>query len=123
MEKTCIDAAGLYCGLGMAVPIAPTIAGLTAVIIVRALLWSGKQSVKWNICVCILAMLATFVTVEGTDISTFMAFWLGVGYGGMGVGIVELGKNTPLKILRTRFSKAAEAFMGTKPEPEETEDK
>lgn len=123
MEKTCIAAAGLYCGLGMAVPVAPTIAGLTAVTLVRALLWSKNQSIKWNLCVCFLAMLATFVTVEGTDISTFMAFWMGVGYGGMGVGIVELGKNTPIKILKARFSKAAEAFMGTKSEPEETEDK
>lgn len=121
MDKACVVAAGLYCGLGMTIPVAPTAAGLGAVILVRAMLWSKKQSAKWNLCVIALAMLATFVSLEGNETSTFFGFWMGISYGGMGQGIINLGQSALMGALKERFAKAAEAFMGTKPNTNEPE--
>lgn len=135
MDKTCVAAAGVYCGVGMAVPIAPTIAGIGAVILVRTILWAKKQSIKWNLCVMALAMMATFVTIEGSEISTFFGFWMGIGYGGMGQGIINLGRSSALNVFKQRFGEAAKVFMGTAategppihaeppPEPEYSEDR
>lgn len=119
MSKTCVVAAGLYCGIGMAVPVAPTIAGIGAAIVVRALLWSKKESIAWNLGVMFLSMLATFVTLEGNqDSSTFFGFWIGVSYGGMGQGIITMGRSQVLNTFKERFGKALEVFMGTKPKGE-----
>jgi len=135
VTKTCVTAAGLYCGIGMAVPIAPTIAGIGAVILVRTILWAKKQSIRWNLAVMALAMMATFVTVEGSQMSTFFGFWLGIGYGGMGQGIINLGRSSALSVFKQRFGEAAKVFMGTagtaatsppepaEPEPEYPEDR
>jgi hypothetical protein len=100
----------------MAIPIPPTITGLGAVILVRIVLWSKKQSIKWNLCIIGLAIMATFVTLEGDESSTFYGFWVGITYGGMGQGIINLGKSTMMGAIKDRFGKAVEAFMGTKPE-------
>lgn len=115
MTKTCVAAAGLYCGMGMVVPVAPTIAAMIAVIIVRYLVWTKTKSFGWNFAVCSLAMLASFVSIEGSKISVFYGFWLGVGYGALGVGIIEIGKSTISKALGERLRSAAEALFGIKP--------
>lgn len=114
MNKACVAVAGLYCGLGMAVPIVPMIAGVGAVLVVRAMLWSKKQNIRWNVCVIALAIMATFVTIEGQqNTSTFIGFWIGVFYGGLGQGIINIGKSTMMATLKERLGKALEAFMGT----------
>lgn len=92
------------------------VAGLGAVVVVRAMLWSNKHSVRWNICVLILAMMATFVTLEGHASSTgsmSISFWVGIFYGGLGQGIINIGKSAMMAGLRDRLGKALEAFMGT----------
>lgn len=116
MSKTCVTAAGLYCGIGMTIPIAPTVAGLAAVVLVRVILWSKKQSIRWNLCIIALGMMATFVSLEGSEISTFLGFWMGISYGGMGQGIINFGKSAMFGAVKERFGKALEAFMGTKPQ-------
>jgi len=105
----------------MAIPIAPTAAGLGAVILVRIVLWSKKQSIKWNLCIIGLAMMATFVSLEGHESSTFFGFWIGITYGGMGQGIINLGKSSMMAAIKGRLGKVAEAFMGTKPSELEPE--
>ncbi len=117
MDKTCVAAAGLYCGLGMAIPIAPTFVGIGAVFAVRVLLWSKKHSILWNIMVMLLAMLATFVTMEGDDSSTYAGFWIGIAYGGAGQGIINMGRSAVMATLQDRMTKALDAFMGTKTPP------
>lgn len=113
--KTCVTVAGLYCGIGMAVPIAPTIAGVFAVIMVRVLLWSKKQSITWNLMVMFLGIMATFVSLEGHESSsTFFGFWMGVSYGGIGQGIITMGKSALLGTFKARFGDALEVFMGSK---------
>lgn len=119
MSKICVAAAGLYCGVGMVVPIAPTVAGVGAVVIVRALLWSKKESITWNIAIILLGILATFVTLEGKESSTFFGFWIGVTYGGMGQGIITMGRSAVLNTFKERFGKALEVFMGGKSKTEE----
>lgn len=98
----------------MTIPIVPMIAGIGAVVVVRTMLWSRKHSVRWNICVIVLAMMATFVTIEGREhTSTFIGFWIGISYGGLGQGIISMGKSVMMTTLRDRLGKALEAFMGT----------
>ena len=117
MTKTCVAAAGLYCGLGMSVPIIPTVAGIGAVVLVRTMLWSKKQSVLWNLCVILLGIMATFATLEGREgSSTFIGFWIGIGYGTLGQGILNMGRSAVMNTLKERLGKALEAFMGAKSE-------
>lgn len=98
----------------MIIPIVPMIAGIGAVVVVRTMLWSQKHSIRWNICVIVLAMMATFVTIEGREhTSTFIGFWIGISYGGLGQGIISMGKSMMMATLRNRLGKALEAFMGT----------
>lgn len=119
MDKTCVSAAGLYCGLGMMVPVAPTVIAIGAAVVVRILLWSKKQSFMWNMCVMLLAALATFATMEGDSSSPFSGFWIGVGYGGAGQGIINMGRNAMMSTLKERMTKAVDAFLGTKTPPSE----
>lgn len=100
----------------MAIPIAPTGAALVAVIFVRAIIWSKNQSIFWNVAVCGLCMLAALTTIEGTETSTFFGFWIGVGYGALGVSIIEFGKGIMNRGLKERFQKAGEVLFGIKPQ-------
>jgi hypothetical protein len=106
VAKGCVAAAGIYCGVGLSVPIAPTIVALFAVVMVRVLVWTKNKGTGWNITVCALAMLAAFVSVEGSAMNVFRAFWLGVGYGAIGVGIIEMGKSAVLDNLRAALKGA-----------------
>lgn len=115
ITKTCAAAAGVYCGLGLQVPVAPTIVACFAVILVRVLVWTRTQSVLWNLTVCALAMLAAFVTVEGSTLNVFRAFWLGVGYGALGVSIIEIGKSAIGTALRDGLRTVAKGVLGGEP--------
>lgn len=110
--KLCVAAAGVYCGLGLNVPIAPTIVAMFAVAMVRILVWTKTKSLVWNGTVCALAMLAAFVTIEGSEYNVFRAFWLGVGYGAIGVGIIEIGKSNLLAALRAGLQTVLRGMMG-----------
>jgi hypothetical protein len=111
VTKGCAAAAGIYCGLGLEVPIAPTIVACFAVLLVRILVWTRTQSVPWNLAVCALAMLAAFATVEGSSLNVFRAFWLGVGYGALGVGIIEIGKSAIGTALRDGLRATARGML------------
>lgn len=113
--KGCAIAAGVYCGVGLHLPIAPTFIGLLAVLIVRVLSWERKRTFLWNMMVALLAMLAALVTIEGhLDISGFKAFWIGVGYGGLGVGIVKMGTDVLGGTIKERVSGALKTLFGIK---------
>lgn len=114
MSKECVAAAGIYCGMGVTLPIVPTAIAVIAVLIVRILVWTKNKSKKWNIAVCLLAILAAASTMEGTKISVFQAFWIGVGYGALGVGIIEVGKSTTFKEISARFGEAFSVLLGIK---------
>lgn len=113
--KTCAAVAGVYCGLGFTVPLAPTFVALLAVVLVRILVWTKTQSIAWNLTVCALAMLAAFVTVEGSTLNVFRAFWLGVGYGALGVSIIEIGKSAVGTALRDGLRTVAKGVLGGEP--------
>lgn len=115
ISKSCAAAAGIYCGLGLQVPVAPTIVACFAVILVRVLVWTRTQSALWNLAVCALAMLAAFVTVEGSTLNVFRAFWLGVGYGALGVSIIEIGKSAVGTALRDGLRTVAKGVLGGEP--------
>lgn len=113
--KSCATAAGVYCGLGLQLPLVPTAIGLLAVFIVRILAWERKRSFLWNMMVALLAMLAALVTIEGHDgMSGFKAFWIGVGYGGLGVGIVKMGTDVLSGTIKERVSGALKMLFGIK---------
>lgn len=62
-----------------------------------------------------LAMLAAFVSIEGNaDIGSAKAFWWGVGYGGMGVGIIEFGKSQFAAALKAGLDTMFKSLAGTK---------
>jgi hypothetical protein len=109
----------MYCGLGLEVPIAPTIVACMAVAMVRALVWTRTKSIVWNIIVCALAVLAVFATLEGSHTSVFQGFWLGVGYGGIGVGIIEIGKSNLLAALQEGLRSVMKT-LNTPPLPTDT---
>jgi len=115
VSKACAVAAGIYCGLGLQVPVAPTVVALFAVLLVRLLVWTRTQSVTWNVAVCLLAMLAAFATVEGSTLNVFRAFWLGVGYGALGVGIIEIGRTAIGTALRDGLRTVAKGVLGGAP--------
>lgn len=106
VRKGCAAAAGLYCGLGFYVPIAPTLVALGAVLMVRILVWTRSKSIVWNGSVGLLASLATFSTMESTNFSVFTGFWIGVGYGALGVGIIEVGRGLVTTMVTDRFTSA-----------------
>lgn len=113
--KSCATAAGVYCGFGLQLPLAPTIIGLLAVLIVRILAWERKRTFLWNMMVALLAMLAALVTIEGhASISGFKAFWIGVGYGGLGVGIVKMGTDALGGTIKERISSAFKTLLNIK---------
>jgi len=100
------------------VPIAPTVAACLAVVLVRVLVWTKTKSIVWNLAVCALAMLGAIVTVEGSEINVFRAFWLGVGYGALGVGIIEMGKSNLAAALKAGLQTMARGILGTSPPKE-----
>lgn len=113
--KSCATAAGVYCGFGLQLPLVPTVVGLIAVGIVRTLAWERKRSFLWNMMVALLAMLAALVTIEGHEgMSNFKAFWIGVGYGGLGVGIVKMGTDVLGGTIKERVSGALKTLFGIK---------
>lgn len=114
VAKQCVAVAGTYCGLGLTVPVPQTIIALFAVALVRFITWTKTQSIKWNISVLLLAMLAAFATVEGSDMNTLRAFWSGVGYGAMGVGIIEAGKSQFAAALKAGLETVFKSLAGTK---------
>lgn len=114
VAKSCVAVAGTYCGMGLNVPIAPTIVAIVAVLMVRFLIWTSTRSLRWNVTLCGLAMLAAFVTVEGSTLNVFKAFWVGVGYGAMGVTIIEFGSGVMNKALTERFSNAFQVLFNIK---------
>lgn len=118
VTKTCAVAAGMYCGMGLAVPIWPTAAACVAVVLVRILVWTKTRSIAWNLTVCGLAIVAAIVTVEGSSMNPFRAFWLGVGYGGLGVGIIEIGKSNILTGLKVGLQAAFPSMFGAPPPKE-----
>ena len=78
----------------------------------RLLVWTRTQSIMWNVAVCLLAMLAAFATVEGSSLNVFRAFWLGVGYGALGVGIIEIGRTAIGTALRDGLRTVAKGVLG-----------
>jgi hypothetical protein len=82
------------------------------VLLVRLLVWTRSQSILWNVAVCLLAMLAAFATVEGSTLNVFRAFWLGVGYGALGVGIIEVGRTFIGTALRDGLRTVAKGVLG-----------
>ena len=113
MVKSCAGAAGVYCGLGLYVPVIPTIVAVAAVGLVRILAWERKRSVVWNLAVCALAMLAAAVTVEGSGINTFRVFWMGAGYGATGIGIVAIARSQVSAALRAGLRTMAQGILGS----------
>ena len=113
--KGCLAVAGTYCGLGLSVPLAPTLIAFFAVISVRLLVWTKTKSLTWNLAVLFIAALGAFVTVENYQLNAFRAFWIGIGYGGLGVGIIEIGKGALAKAVAERFGNAASVLFGIKP--------
>jgi glycerol-3-phosphate acyltransferase PlsY len=122
VQRTCVAAAGLYCGMGMVIPVAPTVASIVAVILVRILVWTKTKSIVWNVTVCGLAMLAAFASIEGSEMSVFYGFWTGVGFGSLGVGIIELGRGMVNRVPAERFKQASNILFGIKNKSDDTDE-
>ena len=120
--RNCVAVAGTWCGIGLNVPIAPTLIALFAVFTVRLLVWTKGKSITWNVAVLLIAMLAAFVTVEQYQLNAFRAFWFGIGYGGIGVGIIEIGRTVVTGALGDRFKNAAGVLFGINLTKEPKED-
>lgn len=106
-----VAAPGIASIYGMTVPIVPAGIAVATVLLVRLPLLKFTRS---EISITLLAMLGAFLTVADHNIAGGSAFWIGVGFGGMGSGLIEAGKSSMANTLRERFGKAFGIMLNEK---------
>lgn len=100
---------------GMAIPIAPAIIGVSATLLVRAPLIKMRTA---DISVTLLAMLGAFVAIVDNNLGAGSAFWIGIGFGGMGSGLIQAGKSAMATTLKGRLGAAFGILFNAKGEQE-----
>jgi hypothetical protein len=105
-----VAAPGVASVAGMSIPIAPAVIAVATVVLVRAPLLKFRTA---EISLTLLAALGAFVTVVDHDMAAGSAFWIGVGFGGMGSGLIEAGKSSMAATIKDRAAKALGIFLNT----------
>lgn len=98
-----VAAPGIVSLYGMTFPIMPASIAVATVFLVRLPLLKFSRA---EISITFLAMLGAFLTVADHEIAGGTAFWIGVGFGGMGSGLIEAGKSAMAGTLKDRLGKA-----------------
>jgi len=98
-----VAAPGIASIYGMSFPIVPAGIAVATVLLVRLPLLKFSRA---EISITLLAMLGAFITVVDHGVAGGSAFWIGVGFGGMGSGLIEAGKSAMANTLRDRLGKA-----------------
>ena len=106
-----VAAPGIASVYGMSVPVLPAGIAVFTVLLVRLPLLKFTRS---EISVTLLAMLGAFLTVADHNIAGGSAFWIGVGFGGMGSGVIEAGKSSMAGTLRERLGRAFGIMFNSK---------
>jgi len=101
-------------GLAGSVPILPLLAGTGAAVIVRAIIVTDNQKRLWlyNVAVAAMTMLLTGAIIADHGLNLSHSVFLGIGLGGLGVGVIELGKAGALSVIRSIASAISEATKG-----------
>jgi hypothetical protein len=110
-KVTTAVAPGVFVAAGMAIPLASAAIAVAAVLLVRAPVLKLKVG---EISLTLLGMLGAFVTVVDHSMPPGTAFWIGIGFGGMGQGLVEAGKSSMAATLKDRLGKAMGVIFNTK---------
>lgn len=85
----------LYDILGVQVPILPVTIGVLTAALVRVVVMtsSPRKLISYNVAVTLLAMLGSAAFITDHQAGPGMAFWVGGGFGAVGVGIVQMMKS------------------------------
>lgn len=106
-----VAAPGVASLYGMTFPIVPAGIAVATVLLVRLPLLKFTRA---EISITLLAMLGAFLTVADHNIAGGSAFWIGVGFGGMGSGLIEAGKSAMAGTLRDRLGTALGIMFNAK---------
>ena len=111
----CASAAvpGTVCVIGMSVPLASAVIGISACLMVRLAMYKGGAWAKW-LCFTGLSVLGTVVTVSDQHIGPGLAFWTGIGLAAIGSSLPAIGKTVIGNVLVERLQAATRAFLGIK---------
>lgn len=107
---------GVISMAGMIVPVAPVLIAVSSAALVR-IPFIKSPRILFESTITVLCMLGSFTTVVDHNLSPGIAFWIGVGFGGLGSGIVPLGQKVLGGVLGARLKVALDAFMGVTPTP------
>lgn len=113
-RAACTVAAGCASAIGLSIPIAPAAIAMLAAFLVRAPLIKRGPGFWVDLSLTILAVLGAFVTVVDHEMGAGLAFWTGIGFGAMGSGMIEIGKNMLSGALKERFQAAGRVLFGIK---------
>ena len=108
-----VAAPGIVSIAGMSIPIAPAIIGVAAALLVRAPLVRFRTA---DISITLLTMLGAFVAIADNQLGAGSAFWIGVGFGGTGTGLIQAGKSAMGSAIKDRAAKAFGVLFNVKGE-------
>ena len=119
LRVTAVAAPGMASVLGMAIPIAPAFIAVLTAFLVRLpqLMKHDRATFGIDVSVTAVVMIGAFVTVVDHQLTAGPSFWLGIGFGGMGAGIIEIGKAAFATTLRTNLKEAVKVLFGIKDRP------
>lgn len=88
---------------GVTVPVIPSLVGVLAVILVRVMVITKSKPNIWsyNLALTGVCLLGTLVTIVDHRLGPGSSFWVGVGFGALGVGVIEIAKSNFASALRT----------------------
>lgn len=99
-------------------PLGPAIIALLVTLLVRLIIMTRarKSSVRFEVLVTALAMVMVLATCDGrSDMTAVSGAAIGLGYGALGVGIIEIGKSKLGGILGEAFRFILRSMLDTKP--------
>lgn len=91
----------------------PILIGMASCVLVRLPMMRLKTLLP-DFCMLALATLGTAVTIHDNNIAGGNAFWCGVGFGGAGSALIEIGKSAIIEGFKARFQDAARVLFGIK---------
>ena len=102
--------------LGVPVPFLAALTGIFSALLVRIIVVTstppGKNLRAYNVAVTLLAMLGAAVYITDYQLRPGPAFGVGVGFGALGVGIIEIAKSQLGAALRAGGKTMLSALSG-----------
>jgi hypothetical protein len=97
--------------VGLSNPAAPAVIAVLACVLVRIPLINGR-TLRADLSVTCLAILGAFVTTLDRELGAGQAFWLGLGFGGAGSTLIQVGKSAMGQLIGSRLKDALAVAFG-----------